>query len=108
MLNSLVLLVCLLCRQGSVVVTFQATLNLGASSPTAAQQAATDALVAGVLSGVQSAGLAGYNVSATNYSVVANFSSTTTNTSSSSTTTATTTTTTATTSTSKTIPVPFL
>lgn len=69
-----------LCRQGSVVVTFQATINLGASAPTAAQQAATDALVAGVLSGVQSAGLAGYSVSATSYTVVANLTATTTNT----------------------------
>ena len=59
------------------MAAFQAAINLGASAPTAAQQAATDALVAGVLVGVQSSGLAGYNVSAVNYTVVANFSTTT-------------------------------
>ena len=78
---------CDLRRPGSVVATFQATINLGANVPTSAQQTATDSLVSGVLAGVQSNGLAGYIVIAVNYSVVANFSTATTATSFSSTTT---------------------
>lgn len=74
-----------LCRQGSVVVTFQATIDLGTSAPTAAQLAATDALVVGVLAIVQSTGLAGNTVSSSNFYVVANFSATSTSTATTST-----------------------